>query len=174
MTYGIKEIINLPTWADELPEELPHGSGIDADWVIEGHTHHITCRNSFHCMDQNGMYEGWQDFSVILKKGKSHQPDGSIFLYTDVTVHFHGNQYLAQKHQLRDYLADTIAYALTDFTWGKGFIKSLRRSEIRSIEYHLEAAQHLIQPHVISGTPSFKPLGEAMSKLGHALQILKR
>jgi hypothetical protein len=125
-------------------------------------------------MDEMGGYCGWQDFSVILKKGKSLQPDGSIFLYTDITVHFHGNQYLAQKYQLRDYLVDTIACALTDFTWGKGFIKSLRRSEIRSIEYHLEAAQHLIQPHVISGTDSFPALSEAMSKLGHAIQILRR
>lgn len=143
--FGVRETINLPAWAEELPDLLPHGSGIDADWVIEGHAHHITCRNSFHCINDCGMYEGWQDFSVIIKNGRYFQ-NGTIYKELDITIHFHGSQYLARKHMLREYLGDTIAYALTDLTWGMGVKKYLRRDEVDIIKYRIRDLIDLLRP----------------------------
>lgn len=52
---------------DTLIDLLPHGSGIDHSWSIDRLKNgHIVCRNSYHGMDENGYYDGWQDFSVKL------------------------------------------------------------------------------------------------------------
>ena len=45
-----------------------HGSGIDCDWVIEENKRYVIMYNSIHCMDDNGMYEGFMDFSVRIDK----------------------------------------------------------------------------------------------------------
>lgn len=62
---GLQEIID--DIEEELSKLLPHGSGIDATWKIE-HLVNLTfrCDNSYHAMDQNGMYCGWVDFSVVF------------------------------------------------------------------------------------------------------------
>lgn len=168
MTFGVREVSNLPAWANELPDILPHGSGIDGDWYIEGHAHHITCRNSFHCINDCGMYEGWQDFSVILKKGHINTREGQE-VCTDVTIHFHGSQYLAQKHMLREYLGDTIASELSDFIWGIGLIKVIRKKDAWILDHYLQMAQNEIQPHC-AATLDFqersKNLGNAMHHIG--------
>ena len=52
---------------DELNQLLPHGAGIDQNWVIEhsGSTEYM-CYNSYHAMDGNGHYCGWVDFEVTI------------------------------------------------------------------------------------------------------------
>ena len=173
--FGVREVSNLPPWAYELPEILPHGSGIDSDWVIEGHAHHITCRNSFHCMSEDGIYEGWQDFSIILKKGIAKTKNGQE-VYTDANVHFHGNQYLAQKHMLREYLGDTFASELSDFIWGSGLIKTIRGKDAWLLDHWLKMAQNEIQPHC-AATLDFqersKNLNRAMELIGHVRSRIK-
>lgn len=172
--FGVRETINLPAWAEELPDLLPHGSGIDADWVIEGHAHHITCRNEYHCMDSNGFYEGYQPFSVILKKGVLKTSKGQE-IYTHVTVHFHGSQYLARKHMLREYLGDTIAYALIDFTWGMGVKKYLRRDEVDILKYRIRDLIDLLRPKSnpdhkatdLEVTKAVEDLGQIYGKLSN-------
>ena len=88
----------------ELKNKLPHGSGIDADWVVEDKGRYWKCSNSFHCMNDEGFYIGWQDFSVIISK----KDIGNFRL------HFHGYRYLAERYMLRDYLEDVIHYCLCD------------------------------------------------------------
>lgn len=56
----------------QVLEVLPHGSGIDGRWqhVVVGNRDKFTC--SIHCMDENGYYDGWQDFAVTIWR---HQKD---------------------------------------------------------------------------------------------------
>lgn len=50
-----------------LSEALPHGSGIDADWHFDRLKNgNIVCTNAFHGMNENGYYDGWQEFSITL------------------------------------------------------------------------------------------------------------
>ena len=99
-------------------ERLPHGSGIDAKWIIEEKDKYFRCSNSFHCMDENGYYCGWADFSVIIfKKLKKYKIQNSAILYeVKFNLHFHGDysQYLNKKCYLRDYLEETIHYFLNE------------------------------------------------------------
>jgi hypothetical protein len=54
-----------PLLHDILKDELPHGSGIDADWNIHPAAGHgIACSNSYHAMDCMGSYVDWLDFTV--------------------------------------------------------------------------------------------------------------
>lgn len=83
-------------------ESLPHGSGIDASWdCIKLGNGKVECRNSYHCMDENGFYCGWQDFTVRFE---ACNPQDTMRLM------FNGRHYLADKYMLRDYLEETIAY----------------------------------------------------------------
>lgn len=163
------EVKNLPKWAVELPEALPHGSGIDANWKITGHDGYIRCDNSFHCMNENGYYDGWADFSAILRHGLQFDDE------MDVIVHFRGNHSYrkAEKYILREYLVDTIAENLRDFEWGKGLRKVLRARDAEMLSYRIQDIQHKIQPHVISGEKSFVDLSEAMDHLGQILVMLR-
>ena len=115
---------------------LPHGSGINCDWGgnMPQSGGYVTFSNSYHCMDENGFYDGYQDFFIrFLKtdfirlseefygvKGYRYQPNVEIakrnmlalldFVQSDFTLHYSGGNYLAKKHYLDDYLNDTIAY----------------------------------------------------------------
>jgi hypothetical protein len=161
MSFGVAEEIDLPKWAEGLGDALPHGSGIDCNWYIRGMAGYIRCSNEFHCMNENGMYEGYQPFTVILRPN------------VKVTVHFNGSQYLAKKHMLREYLEDTISEMLSDFEWGKGFRKVLRAKDAEMVDYRLASIQHRIQSHVISGTPSFVDLSEAMHQIERLREMIK-
>jgi len=92
-----------PTKA-RLYECLPHGSGIDLEWLIEETRRSFRCYNGFHCMDEHGFYEGWADFVLIVPKSDP----------LDFKLQFCGrrSQYLAKKHMLRDYLEDEFLFAL--------------------------------------------------------------
>lgn len=49
-----------------LEKTLPHGSGIDGKWYFDWRINALTAANSFHRMDENGYYCGWNDFTVTL------------------------------------------------------------------------------------------------------------
>lgn len=85
---------------------LPHGSGIDCDWKITFHNRskRIHMSNSYHCMDENGMYDGWSDFTVII--------DWEDEEYYRIMFHGRESQRLARKYDLRDYLTDLICECL--------------------------------------------------------------
>lgn len=85
---------------------LPHGSGIDCkwefDWMANGK---VRATNSYHCMNENGFYDGYADFSLVFP---TLQPFGAFRLA------FHGKtaHRKARRYDLRDYLADTINHAV--------------------------------------------------------------
>lgn len=95
----------IQSLADYLIDRL-HGSGIDADWKQSQSKNFLNLHNSFHCLDQNGFYEGWQDFTVKLPLNG---------LVNDFRLVFNGTQYLSIKHQLRYYLEDMITLAIDDY-----------------------------------------------------------
>ena len=43
---------------EAIAKVLPHGSGINSDWEIKVYKDHITCKNCFDHMDENGFYDG--------------------------------------------------------------------------------------------------------------------
>jgi hypothetical protein len=71
-------------------------------------------------MNEHGYYEGYQDFTVKFSLTKSL----SAFEFQ-----FNGNQYLAQKHMLRDYLKDTIYSAVNDTQSIYSLILSIKGSK---------------------------------------------
>jgi hypothetical protein len=123
----------------EFTNGLPHGSGIDASWNYNAtNGSYVYFSNSFHCMDENGFYCGWQDFSVRLDKtlfdyvidayakmvSYNHMPSkermtervNSLLdlLAENFTLQFNNGHHLADRHLLRDYLEDTIHYAISE------------------------------------------------------------
>jgi len=86
---------------------LPHGSGIDCDWRFDWFDNgKVRAFNSFHCMNDVGMYDGYADFSIVVPV---HQPMSAFSLA------FHGAtaQRKARRYDLRDYLETTIYEAMS-------------------------------------------------------------
>lgn len=105
---------NCPTHLEpalaQLGEILPHDSGIDCDWTLEIKGTRIIASNSYHAMGENGYYCGYADFTVTF-------PLTSQDPANDFRLTFAGDnqsQYLARRYDLREYLADTIHYALRE------------------------------------------------------------
>ena len=106
--FGYSSQINWSKFTAQeraIIENLPHGSGIDADWTADKARGTIVCHNSYHCMDEMGGYCGWADFSIRWTPGQEK----------DFRLMFHGrdSQYLNTRYQLRDYLEDTLYFCLT-------------------------------------------------------------
>lgn len=95
----------------DLAEALPHGSGINYRWDSEVTARSIRFYNSYQAMDENGMYDGYADFALILPIVNSQ------LCWDSCKLQFSGRlaQYLNQKHCLREYLGDTLYYALSAY-----------------------------------------------------------
>jgi hypothetical protein len=60
---------------NDMLDELPHGSGIDGTYsIIPGYCNadKIEFYCQYHAMNENGMYDGWIDYKVIVKASLSH------------------------------------------------------------------------------------------------------
>ena len=83
---------------------LPSGSGLDAGTTIDyesSNENRIRLVSSFHVMDENGFYDGWIDFEVIVKPS----------LMFDFNLTIKGR--FGKKHQnLKDYLYTVFSDAL--------------------------------------------------------------
>jgi len=99
--HSTKPTLRTTEW---ITNHLPHGSGINGDWNITDKGSYVMASCSYEAMNENGFYDGWQDFTVTIPKDNP----------TDFKLQFNGNQYLAQKYSLRDYLIDTIDTALSE------------------------------------------------------------
>lgn len=89
-----------------LLEKLPHGSGIDCKWEFSWLGNgKLKASNSFHCMNEAGYYDGYADFTIIFPIYRA---------LTAFTLQFNGSQaqHKNRQYMLRDYLEDTIYYAL--------------------------------------------------------------
>lgn len=100
--YGINPNSSTSKTSLQLANKLPHGSGIDGDWFIEEKKGKLYAYNSYHVMNDYGFYAGWQDFYLVVPKNN----------FNNFKLHFQGNQYLAQKYMLRQYLEDLFASVL--------------------------------------------------------------
>lgn len=108
----------------KLAEALPHGSGIDGNWHVHITNHgDLRVASSFHHMNDNGMYDGWNDFSFRIHKHtttKYHPLKGpSAGLYQ--VLHKKGDIGFTRvicdtgrvaKEHLEEYLNDTILHSL--------------------------------------------------------------
>ena len=85
----------------KLTDLLPHGSGIDQGCKIlpESTKNKIILLVPFHFMDDNGYYDGWKDYKIIVK------PD----LSSDFDFRIIGRD----KRNIKEYLYDTFAYFFT-------------------------------------------------------------
>ena len=94
---------------NELKAKLPHGSGINGDWTISFNwkKDQIHCKNSFHCMNECGMYDGYADFTLSIPFNSTEN---------EFSIVFNGkqSQYKNRKYGLREYLEDTFHYWLED------------------------------------------------------------
>ena len=97
---------------------LPHGSGIDCDWVLTECPKYWKCENSYHCMNEFGYYDGYADFSLIIKKLSVIHNAGTAYEFesVDFNLHFHGSASHSknQKYFLREYLEEIFAQDLDD------------------------------------------------------------
>lgn len=85
-----------------LENTLPSGSGINCEWEFDYLKNgNVLARNSYHCMDDNGFYCGYADFTITF------HPYKALMAFT---LQFNGRQAQAlnKRFMLRDYLEDTI------------------------------------------------------------------
>ncbi len=89
-----------------IDKAMPSGSGFDDEWHYRFTTPtRVRCSSSYHAMDENGMYDAWVDFNVLLD---IKDPE-----YGRITFPKHSTYY-AKKHNLRQYFEDTIWGSLWD------------------------------------------------------------
>jgi len=87
----------------ELRGTLPHGSGINADWIIKDQGRYFRADNLFEPLNDAGFYDGTVHFYLTIPK-----KDMGNF-----KLHFTDSSYLVKKYQLREYIEDTIAGCLS-------------------------------------------------------------
>jgi len=111
---------------DLLKDALPHGSGIDCEWeFIVYKNGNVDAVNSFHKMNENGMYVGFVDFRVKLfrhKKNVYNSLKGPLEGKVQI-VHRKGDldmDLYCSDTDLREYLYETIYHSLLD----KGILSS--------------------------------------------------
>lgn len=79
------------------------GSGIDSGYTLNGSTRrNLIINSSYHCMDEHGGYDGWQDFKLLIDKEN----------ITEFKLQFTGYRRQKYVYLLRDYLEDCFAYQL--------------------------------------------------------------
>ena len=55
---------------DEIIDNLPHGSGIDGKTEIDldkSNSNRIVIHSEFHHMNDGGFYDGWSNFTIVIK-----------------------------------------------------------------------------------------------------------
>lgn len=112
MPYGISRTVTNEDHIDFL-ENMPHGSGIDADWAVSEPKdgRYIYFHNSFHLMDENGFYAGWQDFKVRFLKSEWEDNNYDNF---EVQLSYPLNYEVIKQDAwyFKDYLYQTIDFSL--------------------------------------------------------------
>jgi len=84
-----------------VKNEMPSGSGIDCGMELDfekSNPNKLVFNFSYHFMDENGMYDGWIDYKLVVI------PD----LYNDFYLNIIGRN----KQEIKDYLYEIFDYAL--------------------------------------------------------------
>ncbi|MDD3263403.1 MAG: hypothetical protein PHT94_00745 [Candidatus Nanoarchaeia archaeon] len=102
--YNAIKNMDADTKIEFLDFCLPHGSGFDIKHEITEQKKNFEIRSSFHCMDENGYYCGWVDFTAYLWKDIPSNKN------KELTVYINGkySNYLADKYFLRNYIKEEI------------------------------------------------------------------
>ncbi len=90
-------------------EILPSGSGIDSGCQIDvkrTDDSRLVIDSSYHCMDENGFYDGWIDFQVIVTP--------SLAFGANVVVKGYFSQRHGKHEQVRDYLQEVFDNVLNE------------------------------------------------------------
>ena len=104
---------NIETLEEVIKDTAPHGSGIDYDYnsirvehYSKDNQNKIIFENAYHCMDDNGYYDGIVPFRVVI--GSDLAP----------IIHFVGltgtGKYRVHKYDLRLYLEETYHWYVND------------------------------------------------------------
>lgn len=83
---------------ENIIKSLPHGSGIDGVTKIDlekSTAEKIVIYSEYHCMNEDGYYDGWVDFIITIK------PSLQFGINLNITGNFGKNQ------ELKDYLYET-------------------------------------------------------------------
>jgi hypothetical protein len=89
-----KNIIGIRTAAgsfllSDIVDKLVHGSGVDCDWRVNVRGNVVEFCNSYHAMNDNGMYCGWHDFKVVLSRAAAsawHELKGPLSGHVQITT----------------------------------------------------------------------------------------
>ena len=86
---------------DGLAKELPKGSGFDIGTKIDEKSsrNKIILNTAFHFMDENGFYDGWEDYQIIVT------PD----LLYGFNIKIKGKD----RQDIKDYIAEEFHYVLS-------------------------------------------------------------
>ena len=100
-------INNHETRLEELANSLPHGSGFDHTPSImtekgDGDTKFYVY-GAYHCMNENGMYDGWINFTVKVTANMIGDYDVSCVLHGDIPKRY---------RDMKDYICEAYHYAL--------------------------------------------------------------
>lgn len=88
---------------EQLIDCLPHGSGIDGTTEVDfrkSNHNLIVIHSSFHCMNPDGYYDGWVDFTVTVKPS----------LISDIDLNIKGA--FGKYGEVKEYLYDVFYHAL--------------------------------------------------------------
>ena len=101
---GVSKFSDVDTlFGCEIANALPHGSGINYDWMLDERKDRLYASNRYDTMDEGGGYGPAVVFNVMIPKKNPRE----------FTLHFgKGDHYLAEKYMLRQYLDDIIRDAL--------------------------------------------------------------
>ena len=136
MSFAVRESKELDmtlgdgttTTMRDLAEELPHGSGVDCSWdVWVKSPREIHFHNSYHAMNENGMYCGYHDFKVVLfqhRADRYHNLSGTKAGHVQVT-HKEGDWDFritglnGRMADVKDSLYESVGFAWEKFGIGK-------------------------------------------------------
>lgn len=110
----LKRVVeNMETLEDVIKNNAPSGSGIDYDYeniriehYSRGNQNKVIFENAYHCMDENGFYDGIIPFRVVI---------GSDLI---PVIRFIGlnnaGWYRVNKYYIREYLENVYTYWLDE------------------------------------------------------------
>lgn len=105
----------------DMLKHLPHGSGIDMIWELQIKDGVIYAYNSFHAMDEVGMYCGWLDFSLIIENPNAWKlkfGENSIDCYTTDEDNNIVDDSDYTTESIKEYLCDLFSEYLSNFLEG--------------------------------------------------------
>ena len=88
---------------EDYNDNLPSGSGFDSGSKIDFDSTNeskITINTSYHFMDQNGFYDGWEDYTIVVKAS----------LFNDFTLTIKGKN----RDDIKDYMYEVFDFALRE------------------------------------------------------------